>query len=181
MLRSAISSAHAHMDNKQIGQSPLVIILMEGVGNKPPPPPHPATLSTWNVLMVTEYLSGLGEFDNLSTKQLSQKLCMLMVLTVPEGSSIRTSLNIGHLKFFPEGVKFQHTIFRKRCHQGKLGESVCPKFAERMLCPVSCLSTYLNRAKDWRKGATDNQQQRLFLSFKKPYQPVTSSTLSRWL
>ena len=47
--------------------------------------------------------------------------------------------------------------------------------------PVACLSAYLDRTKDWRKGATDNQQQRLFLSFKKPYKPVTSATLSRWL
>ena len=81
-----------------------------------------------------------------------------MALTCPERSSIMASLNIGHLKFFPEGVKFQHTVFGKRSHQGKQ-----------------------DRTKNWRKGATDNQQQRLFLSFMKLYKPVTSYTLSRWL
>ena len=179
VLRSAISSAHAHVDTKPIGQHPLVIKLMKGVAISRPP--QPRYQLTWNVSTVTEYLSSLGENDNLSTKQLSQKLCMLMALTCPERSSIMASLNIGHLRFSPEGVKFQHTVFRKRSHQGKLGESVYPKFAEPMLCPVACLSTYLDRTKSWRKGATDNQQQRLFLSFKKPYKPVTSSTLSRWL
>ena len=89
-------------------------------------------------------------------------------------------LNIGHLKFLP-GVKFQHTVFRKSSHQGKLAKSVEPNLDEPMLCPVACLSTYLDRTKNWRKGTTDNQQQRLFLSFKKLYKRVTSSTLSRWL
>ena len=106
---------------------------------------------------------------------------MLMALTCPERSSILASLNIKYLKYFPEGVKFQHTIFRKRSHNGKLGESVFPKFADTLLCPVACLSTYLDRTKKWRKDKTDIMQQNLFLSFKKPHKPVTSATLSRWL
>ena len=76
---------------------------------------------------------------------------------------------------------FQHTIFRKYSHNGKLGESAFPKFADTLLCPVACLSTYLDRTKKWRKDETDIMQQTLFLSFKKPHKPVTSTTLSRWL
>ena len=145
-------------------------------------PTSSATLSAHgNVAMVTEYLSRLGGNDNLSEKQLAQKLCMLMALTCPERSSILASLNIKYLKYFPEGLKFQHTIFRKRSHNGKLGESVFPKFADTLLCPVACLSTYLDRTKKWRKDKTDIMQQNLFLSFKKPHKPVTSATLSRWL
>ena len=179
VLRSAISSAHVHVDSKPIGQHPLVVRLMRGVSICRPP--QPRYQHTWNVAMVTEYLSRLGGNDNLSEKQLAQKLCMLMALTCPERSSILASLNIKYLKYFPEGVKFQHTIFRKRSHNGKLGESVFPKFADTLLCPVACLSTYLDRTKKWRKDKTDIMQQNLFLSFKKPHKPVTSATLSRWL
>ena len=177
--RSAISSAHVHVDSKPIGQHPLVVRLMRGVSICRPP--QPRYQHTWNVAMVTEYLSRLGGNDNLSEKQLAQKLCMLMALTCPERSSILASLNIKYLKYFPKGVKFQHTIFRKRSHNGKLGESVFPKFADTLLCPVACLSTYLDRTKKWRKDKTDIMQQNLFLSFKKPHKPVTSATLSRWL
>ena len=60
------------------------------------------------------------------------------------------------------------------------GESVYPKFSEKLLCPVACLSTYLGRTKKWREDETDIHQT-LFLSFKKPHNPVTSATLSRWL
>ena len=41
MLRSAISSAHVHLDSKPIGQHPLVVRLMRGVSTcRPPLPPN---------------------------------------------------------------------------------------------------------------------------------------------
>ena len=178
VLRSAISSAHVYVDNKPIGQHPLVVRLMRGVSICRPP--QPRYQHTWDVALVTGYLSRLGANDTLSEKQLAQKLCMLMALTCPERCSIMASLKVRYLKYFPEGVKFQHTIFRKRLHNGKLGESVYPKFSEKLLCPVACLSTYLDRTKKWREDETDIHQT-LFLSFKKPHKPVTSATLSRWL
>jgi hypothetical protein len=179
VLRSAISSAHVYVDNKPIGQHPLIIKLMKGVSISRPP--QPRYQHTWNVATVTKYLSLLGENAKPSDKQLSQKLCMLMALACPERGSIMASFDTRYMKYFPEGVKFQHTVFRKRSHNGKLGESVYPKFAETLLRPVACLSAYLDRTKEWRKDTTDNMQQRLFLSFKNPHKQVTTPTLSRWL
>ncbi len=101
-----------------------------------------------------------------------------MALTCPERSSVMASLDTAYTRHYPEGVKFAHTIFRKRAHSGNLGESVYPKFTHESLCPVTCLTTYLDRTKDWRQ-TTDKL--RLFLSFKKPHKPVASSTLSRWI
>ena len=175
VLRSAISSAHVYANNKPIGQHPLVIRLMRGVSICRPP--QSRYQHTWDVALVTEYLSlsRLGANDTLSEKKLAQKLCMLMALTCPERCSIMASLNVRYLKYFPEGVNFQQTIFRKRSHNGKLEESVYPKFSEKLLCPVARLSTYLDRTKKWREDETDIHQT-LFLSFKKPHKPVTSIT-----
>ena len=108
-------------------------------------PPQAHYQNTWNVAMVEEYLSRSGgNYDDLSEKQMAQKLCMLMALTCPERSSILASLNT---KLFPERVNFQHTIFRKCSHKGKLGESVYLKFADTLLGPVACLSAYLDKTK----------------------------------
>jgi hypothetical protein len=104
---------------------------------------------------------------------------MLMAITCPERSSVMASLDITYMRFYPEGVKFPHTIFRKRSHSGNLGESVYPKFTNESLCPVTCLTEYLKRTKEWRQKNDDKP--RLFLSFKKPHKPVSSSTLSRWV
>lgn len=38
------------------------------------------------------------------------------------------------MKFFPDGVKLQHTIFRKRSYNGELAESLYPTFGEKLIC-----------------------------------------------
>ena len=86
------------------------------------------------------------------------------------------SLDITYMCYYPEGVKFSHTIFHKRARSGNLGESVYPKFTDESLCPVTCLRVYLERTKDWQ--AINKDKLRLFLSIKKPRKPVSSSTLS---
>ena len=179
VLRSAISSAHCHIDDKPVGQHPLIVRLMKGVSISRPP--QPRYQKTWNVSVVTAHLASLGCNKTMSIKQLSQKLCMLMALMCPERSSVMASLDITYMRHYPEGVKFSHTIFRKRAHSGNLGESVYPKFTDESLCPVTCLSVYLERTKDWR--AINKDKPRLFLSIKKPHKPVklSSSTLSRWI
>jgi hypothetical protein len=177
VLRSAISSAHCNIDNKPVGQHPLVVRLMKGVSISRPP--QPRYQHTWDVSVVTTYLTTIGDNSAITLKQLSQKLCMLMALTCPERSSVMASLDITYMRFYPEGVKFSHTIFRKRSHSGNLGESVYPKFTKESLCPVTCLTEYLKRTKEWRQKNDDKP--RLFLSFKKPHKPVSSSTLSRWV
>ena len=105
VLRSAISSAHVYVSNKPIGQYPLVIRLMKGVSICRPP--QPRYQHTWDVALVTGYLSRLGANDTLSEKQLAQKLCMLMALTCPERCSIMASLNV---KYF---VIVKRSIFQK--------------------------------------------------------------------
>ena len=44
------------------------------------------------------------------------------------------------------------------------------------LCPVVCPSEYVKRTSELRKGSDQ-----LLLSFQKPYQPVSTDTISRWL
>ena len=44
------------------------------------------------------------------------------------------------------------------------------------LCPVVCLSEYVKRTSELRKGS-----EQLLLSFQKPYQPVSTDTISQWL
>ena len=136
VLRSAISSAHCHVDDKPVGQHPLIVRLMKGVSFSRPP--QPRYQHTWNVSVVTAYLASSGINKTMSMKQLSQKLCMLMALTCPERSSVMASLDITYMRHYPGGMKFSHTIFRKRAHQGNLGESVYLKFTDESLCPVTC-------------------------------------------
>ena len=44
------------------------------------------------------------------------------------------------------------------------------------LCPIVCLSEYDKRTNELRKGSDQ-----LLVSYQKPYQPVSTDTISRWL
>ena len=65
VLRSAISSAHVYVNNKPIGQHPLVIRLMRGVSICRPP--QPRYQHTWDVASVTGYLSRLEANSNYTS------------------------------------------------------------------------------------------------------------------
>jgi len=69
---------HSQVEGVPIGQHPLVSRLMKGVYNCRPPQPRYS--STWDVDTVIEHIQGLGANSELSLKQLSQKLAVLMVL-----------------------------------------------------------------------------------------------------
>ena len=49
-------------------------------------------------------------------------------------------------------------------------------FPDNRLCPIVCLSDYVKRTSELRKG-TDQ----LLVSFQKPYRPVSTDMISRWL
>jgi hypothetical protein len=132
--------------------------------------PQPRYQHTWEVSVLTTYLTTIGDNSAITLKQRSQKLCMLMALTCPERSSVMASLDIiiTYMRFYPE------------VNLGELRESVYPKFTDESLCPVTCLTEYLKRTKEWRQK---NDNLRFFyLSFASQTSfLMTSSTLSRWI
>ena len=78
----------------------------------------------------------------------------------------------------PEGAVFQPSSLAKQSRPGKdLKQFFFPRFAENTkLCPVSSLEHYLRVTQPLR-----GEPAQLFISFIKPHQPVTSSTIARWL
>ena len=77
-IRSAVSMTHRHIEGVPIGQHPLVTRLLKGVYNTRPPKRR--YTETWDVDGVLNHLTSLGENSQLSRKQLSQKLVVLMAL-----------------------------------------------------------------------------------------------------
>ena len=65
---------HDHIEGIPIGKHPLVSRLFKGIYNSQPPQPRYS--ATWDVDVVIRQ----GENDDLSLKQLSQKLALLMAL-----------------------------------------------------------------------------------------------------
>ena len=103
---------------------------------------------------------------------------MLLVLTCPSRSADLAKLNLSGYRFSPEGVVFTPSSLAKQSRPGReMKDFLFPRFTENEgLCPVKSLMLYIEKTKDQRG---DNKQ--LFFSFIKPHNPVTSSTIARWL
>ena len=176
--RSAISSVHERVDGFEVGQHPLVTRLIKGAFHERPPQPKYA--ATWDVARVTAYLESLGENHQMHINDLSHKTVMLMALTRPSRSTDLAGLNMGYMHYSPEGVTFTPTRLAKQSRQSKkIAEFFFPSFpANDRLCPVTTLRAYEERTKGRRE---DKEHFQLFISLIKPYKPVASSTIARWL
>ena len=101
-IRSAVSMTHSQLEGVPIGQHPLVTRLLKGVYNLRPPMPRYS--STWDVGMVTKYLTSLGRNEDLPLKRLSQKLALLMALVEACRTSELKALDLRFKVLKPEGV-----------------------------------------------------------------------------
>ena len=167
---------HSPIDGVSISQHPLVSRLLKGVFQTRPPLPR--YQGTWDVGTVLNYMGGDRVDQNMSLKQLSLRTVMLLALTRPSRSADLAKLNLSGCRFSPEGVVFTPTSLAKQSRPGReIKDFLFPRFTENEgLCPVKSLMLYIEKTKDLRG---DNKQ--LFISFIKPHNPVTSSTIARWL
>ena len=177
VFRSAVSSVHEKVDGVEIGKHPTITRLLKGAFHERPPLPR--YVSTWDVNIVLQYLKGLGPSSDLSLKQLTYKLVMLLALTRPSRSADLSSLSLARRRFSPEGVTFLPATLAKQSRQGKpLVEFFFPSFShDEGLCPVQTLRQYESVTFPLRLGV----QQELFLAIVKPHKPVSSCTIARWL
>ena len=90
--RSAISSVHEKIDGYSVGQHPMVTRLLKGVFHNIPPLPR--YTSTWKVEQVLTYIKAMGSNQDLSLKQLTWKVTMLLALTRPSRSTDLSNLDL---------------------------------------------------------------------------------------
>ena len=178
--RSSISSAHENADGYSIGQHPTITRLMKGAFNERPPQLRYS--STWDVSKVTTYICNLGDNSSLSLKTISLKLVALLALTRPSRSNDLSNLDIQHMNMLPDGVQFQATSLSKQSKPSKpTAPFIFPAFpANKNLCPKLTISSYISRTESFR-GNAQERKNKLLLSYVKPHNPISSSSVARWI
>ena len=175
--RSALSFHLSKLDGYPVGSHPSVVKLLKGIFNENPPQPKYREL--WDVSLVINHLSSLPPNSELKLPVLSRKLVMLLALTNADRSSDIRGLSVCGIKFIPEGVVLQHCDLKKTSKSHFMPDSFYPKFPDNEnLCVVMTLQEYLSRTKDFRVGRKDTH---LILSYIRPHNPVSSSTIARWI
>ena len=124
-------------------------------------------------------MSSLGPTDNLSVKDLTHKLALLLALANADRASDLQALDDRYVTFSPTGARFEVTNLTKTAKPDKSIVSIYPYFdSNPVLCPVRTLERYLKISSEWRSAPNSH---RLFLSVVKPHLPVTSATIGRLL
>lgn len=157
---------------------------IKGCYNKRPPPGY---TETWDVSIVLKYLKTLSPVAKISLKDLTLKLLMLTAILNPQRCQSFHALSVSN-EYMCEGKSkyvLKIPILMKQCKPGVKVPLVEMKAypPDRRLCIYTVMSEYLNRTADVRlelsKKDIDGNQ--LFLSFIKPYKPVSKDTVSRWI
>ena len=173
--RSMLSSTLPHVDNRPIGQHPLVKSLMSGCYNINPPKPRYESI--WDPELVVRFVSGLGDNSQLSIKNLSLKTVTLIALASLLCVSEMASISTGSVVFSDSGVKFSLSKPRKAQHNGALQVLFFPHLQDVLCCPV-CAITCVERTVNSR--AVSNSPH-MFIALVSPFREVSANTISRWI
>lgn len=172
--RSSLSSFLPQINGIQVGKDYDVRELLSGIRNTDPPMPR--WNATWRVDTVLDYLRELSPLSHLTLRQLSYKLVMLLLITSCQRIQSVEFLKISHMIVGTEEIVFR---LDRRLKHNKRGSLQILQFKEfkldLRLCVVFTIKHYIGRTKDIRKG-----EDQLLISYKPPYQKVSSNTLSRW-
>ena len=180
LIRSAVSMTHKNIEAAPIGQHPLVSRLMRGIYNSRPPKPQ--YCNTWDVAAVLSWIKDQGDNQDLSMKELSGKLSLLMALVSANRTSELHALDLRFRTYSPDGVTFKlASLTKKRKVGAPLKECFFASFPhDSRLCVVQCLRAYEKVTENFRVIELSTPAP-LFLSYVKPHKPVTSQRIAHWI
>lgn len=173
--RSALSSILWVDKGIPFGEYPVIKRLMKGFFECKPT--FPRFYSTWDVKIVFDYIRKLPHQDDLPLKILCKKLVVLMAL-LAGGQRMQTIHKIDLRDITVEPNKIIIPIMDK-IKQTKPGKHLKPlEFLqypnEPKLCVPSNLKAYLS------KTINNRTSYPLFISYIKPFKPVSKDTVARW-
>ena len=177
MARSALS-AFIDLGNSSgltFGQHHLVKRFMKGAFEFKPC--FKKYKSIWNVKQLFDYFRRLGDSRLLSVELLGKKLALLLtILSGGQRTQTIHAIDILDIKILSD--KCVIPIYEPLKHtnpERHLKPLEFPVYnMEPCLCVVVNLKLYLQKTLPYRKSS------KLFLSYQKPYAPISKDTLARW-
>ena len=175
VYKACISQIHNPVEGQQLGNLPIVSRFMKGVFQLKPAAPK--TCSTWSVGPVLQYLSSLEPLEKLSIKDLTLKLTMLVALASAARVHEIAALDCGSVIKKTDCWEFVLTSHVKNSRPNHPnGRLYLSRYVNNpSICVLRCLEHYTLRT------ASHRQYQQLFLSYIRPFKPVGSQTIARWI
>ena len=173
--RSALSTIIS-IDGVNVGEHPLVVRCLKGIFNLRPA--LPKNKDIWNPDEVLRKLKLISPAHVLTLRQLTLKLVLLLALVTGQRVQTLHLLDLGNLQKTDECYVFTINECIKTTRPGKhIAPLKLYKFKESpSLCVYLYLTEYIDRTKPLR--GNDN---RLLITYMKPYTAVSKQTISRWI
>ena len=174
--RSALSTVLILQNGRNFGEHPLVCRYMRGIFQLRPALQKYSEI--WDVNVVLTHLKTFAEAALLPIKDLTIKLNILLFLTTGQRGQTIHKLDINFIQAVPNGyritIKDKLKSTRPEKHLAPLDLMEFPE--EPSLSVTVHLREYLKSTSSYRGENTQ-----LFLSYIKPFKPVSKDTLSRWI
>ena len=132
----------------------------------------------WDVLIMFEYFRSLGDNRQISDKHLSQKLLILVILLGGQRLNSVFHFTIDRMVVSTTSVAFSPEHVLKYLKPGRILDVFeYPAYSDPKLCVLECVKEYIQR----RNDRVDKEQERLFITYRKPYRTASIDTLRRWI
>ena len=173
--RSALSSAITPADKMTFGEHPVVACFLKGTFELRPSLPRYSTI--WDAGMVLTYLRSFPALNDLTLKQLTLNLTMLLALVTAQRTQTLSMLDTSCMQETTTGITFTIRDTLKTTRPGKhlAPIEIRPFAPDSRLCPVTYIKHYITKTNSLRSNP------RLLISYTKPLKPVTNSTVARWI
>ena len=174
--RSSLSALGLCCDNIVVGSHPTIIRFMRGVYNLRPQ--QQKFVHIWDTNMVLCYLRKLSPVCTLALKELTLKLVMLIALTDATRAQSIHMLSVDSMeKLKNEFIFYVNSLIKQSRPRYKNPDIILKSYPpDRGLCVYTVLKEYLKRTHPYRVDT-----QKLILSYIKPFKPVSTATISRWI
>ena len=173
--RSALSQVLPPEAGVSFGDLPLIRQFMKGVFQEKPSLPRYTV--TWDPALLLNFLKSQSPVEKLDLKMLTFKTVTLTLLSARRIQTVHL-LDIRNVDLSESIVKISVGDKLKQTRPGyHLHELEFPAYSpDKKLCPVFTVREYLSRTKPLRGKVTN-----LFISFVRPYKPVSKSKVSSWV
>lgn len=174
--RSALSNIIVCQEGFSFGNHPLVCRFIKGVFNLRPSLPRYNEI--WDIHGVFTLLKTWHPASEINLKALTMKVTMLIALLSEQRCQTLKALDIKDMVVHNQKYVFKIKKLLKTSRPGKhLSDlELCAYTPDETLCIFSYLNAYIERTEKLRG---DNSQ--LLISYQKPFAPVSTDTIARWL
>ena len=172
--RSALS-AILNVGEHTFGSHPFVARFFKGLYeiNKP----EPKYKYIWDVNTVLKHLKTIEPLEQISLKELTLKLVMLLLLATGQRGQSIYLLSLEGMAMRANSCTFELMEHIKTSKPNKSPKPIEIRSfqPDKTLCPLTALKAYIQRTEPLR-----NTETKLFISFIQPHKGVSRDTISRW-